>query len=182
MYTLQLDQNKNFECKLKVRGASLNKSFVNLVIENGGFDIRLRGDIDKDGNVKIPIVRLKNIIEENSTGKMFLEVVAEDTYFVPYKVDYSTEISKKIEVESVESDSSSGKRIMVEVVEEPKKRNIHSNNILKEIASKNYSFYKPEHKTKIVSIIREYIDKNKINESLFVPIVKDIYSSLMDEK
>jgi len=34
MYTIQLDTVKNFECTLKIQGASLAKSKVNLVIES----------------------------------------------------------------------------------------------------------------------------------------------------
>jgi len=45
MYTIQLDTVKNFECTLKIQGASLTKSKVNLVIESNDMDIRCRGTI-----------------------------------------------------------------------------------------------------------------------------------------
>ena len=39
MYTIQLDQAKNFECSLKIQGASLKKSKINMIIEGDDFDI-----------------------------------------------------------------------------------------------------------------------------------------------
>ncbi len=96
MYTITLDTAKNFECTLKIQGASLNKSKVNLVIESNDMDIRCRGTITEKGKVSIPVKKLKGILEENSKGKMYLEVIAEDSYFTPYKTDYITELSKKV--------------------------------------------------------------------------------------
>ena len=45
MYTIQLDQTKNFECNLKIQGASLKKSKINMIIEGDDFDIKLKGTI-----------------------------------------------------------------------------------------------------------------------------------------
>ena len=95
MYTIQLDQTKNFECNLKIQGASLKKSKINMIIEGDDFDIKLKGTIDSTGQVTIPVKKLKGILDENVKGNMFLEVIADDTYFTPYKTEYLTEISRK---------------------------------------------------------------------------------------
>jgi hypothetical protein len=72
MYTIQLDQAKNFECSLKIQGASLKKSKINMIIEGDAFDIKLKGTIDSDGQVTIPVKKLKGILDENVKGNMFL--------------------------------------------------------------------------------------------------------------
>ena len=105
MYTIQLDQAKNFECSLKIQGASLKKSKINMIIESDDFDIKLKGTIDNDGQVTIPVKKLKGILDENVKGNMFLEVIAEDTYFTPYQTEYVTEVSRKVEVISINGKS-----------------------------------------------------------------------------
>ena len=45
MYTIQLDQTKNFECNLKIQGASLKKSKINMIIEGDDFDIKLENSM-----------------------------------------------------------------------------------------------------------------------------------------
>lgn len=66
MYTIQLDQAKNFECSLKIQGASLKKSKINMIIESDDFDIKLKGSIDSSGQVTIPVKKLKGILDENN--------------------------------------------------------------------------------------------------------------------
>ena len=51
MYNLELDQDKYFECFLKVQGTSLKKSKINLVIEANDLDIKFRGSINESGKV-----------------------------------------------------------------------------------------------------------------------------------
>ena len=89
MYNLELDQDKNFECFLKVQGTSLKKSKVNLVIESDNLDIKFRGSINESGKVTIPIKKLSNVLNENVSGNLYIEVIAEDTYFVPFNPDLS---------------------------------------------------------------------------------------------
>lgn len=97
MYKVYLDKNKNFECDIKIDGAELKNSKIFLVLESEDFQIRFKGDIGYEGKVNIPIPKLKSVLKENSSGKMFLEVVADDTYFIPYTTDYSTENQLKVE-------------------------------------------------------------------------------------
>jgi hypothetical protein len=98
MYTLQLDKSNIFECNLKIQGADIKNSKINLVLESDNYSLKLKGSIGEYGKVSIPLPKLKNILQENVKGKMFLEVVADDTYFVPYESDYITEVSMKVEV------------------------------------------------------------------------------------
>ena len=98
MYKLFLDKNKIFECNVNIEGASLEQSEVRLMIESEDFTLTFKGDIKSNGSVKIPISKLKGILKENYTGKISLEVIAEETVFKPWESQYQTDISKKVEV------------------------------------------------------------------------------------
>lgn len=98
MYKIFLDKNKNFECNVKIEGASLDQSEARLFLESENFSLSFKGKINPDGTVKIPINKLKGILKENYKGKISLEVIAEDTVFKPWESDYQTDISKKVQV------------------------------------------------------------------------------------
>ena len=57
------------------------------------------GTIDKDGNCKVPIRKLNGLLKEDDSGTMKLEVIAEDTYFLPWESDFEVDTAKKIKVE-----------------------------------------------------------------------------------
>ena len=99
MYKIFLDKNKTFECNVKIEGAALDQSEARLLLEGEGFVLLFKGSIGSDGTVKIPIGRLKGIVKENHTGKISLEVIAEDTVFKPWESDYQADVSKKVEVD-----------------------------------------------------------------------------------
>jgi hypothetical protein len=103
MYKIFLDKNKIFECIVKIEGAALDKSEARLFIESDNFTLTFKGEIKSDGLVEIPINKLKGILKENYTGKIYLEVVAEDTVFKPWESEYKTDVSKKVEVKLTES-------------------------------------------------------------------------------
>ena len=104
MYKIFLDQNKFFQCNVAIEGASLNESEARLYLEAENFTLTFKGDINSDGTVKIPIAKLKGILTENYTGKIYLEVIAEDTVFKPWQSEFTTDISKKVKVD-VQNDS-----------------------------------------------------------------------------
>ena len=98
MYKLFLDKNKVFECNVKIEGAALDQSEARLLLETENFTLSFKGKIRSDGSVKIPINKLKGVLKENCTGKISLEVIAEDTVFKPWESEYQTDVSKKVEV------------------------------------------------------------------------------------
>ena len=99
MYKLYTDKIENFEANIKLQGASLNKSKARLVVEAEGFDLMFNGSISKSGKVKVPVKRLRGLLDENTKGTIKLEVIAEDTYFVPWQSKFEVKASKKITVE-----------------------------------------------------------------------------------
>ncbi len=97
-YKLYTDKNENFECEVSVKNASLKDSIARLVVEsNTGTSLIFTGKIEKNKCV-IPIRRLSGILDENSSGKMHLEVILEDTYFKPWQSEFVVEkyISVKV--------------------------------------------------------------------------------------
>ena len=196
MYTIQLDQTKNFECSLKIQGASLKKSKINMIIEGDDFDIKLKGAIDSSGKVTIPIKKLKGILDENIKGNMFLEVIAEDTYFTPYKTEYLTEVSRKVEVISVngKSKESLTESESVNITDSKPKVTIsdiknddallikeHVNRINKNITRSNLNIFKKEDKTKVIKTIQNYLTENKVENSLYDKIMTELYTLLSDD-
>jgi hypothetical protein len=99
MYTLFTDKTEVFECDLQLEGASLEKSFARLLIESPDLNLIFNGEISSSGKCKIPVKKLKGLLDENVKGKMKLEVVAEDTYFTPWEDDFTIDTSKKLTVE-----------------------------------------------------------------------------------
>ena len=99
MYKLFTDKTELFECSISLQGASLKKSKARLVVETPEYSLLFDGSISKGGKCEIPIKKLKGLIDENTTGNIRLEVIAEDTFFTPWESDFEVETSKKVTVE-----------------------------------------------------------------------------------
>ena len=99
MYKLFTDKSELFECDIKLEGASLSKSSARLVVETKDYSLLFNGDINSSGKCEIPIRKLKGLIDENTTGNIRLEVIAEDTFFTPWESDFEVDASKKVTVE-----------------------------------------------------------------------------------
>jgi hypothetical protein len=99
MYKLFTDKSELFECTIALEGASLKKSTARLVVETAEYSLLFKGKIDSNGNCKIPIRKLKGLIDENTEGSIRLEVIAEDTFFTPWENNFQVDASKKVTVE-----------------------------------------------------------------------------------
>ena len=99
MYKLFTDKSELFECDIKLQGASLKKSKARLVVETSDYSLMFNGSISTSGKCEIPIRKLKGLIDEDTTGNIRLEVIAEDTFFTPWETDFEVETSKKVTVE-----------------------------------------------------------------------------------
>ena len=157
MYNLELDQDKNFECFLKVQGTSLKKSKVNLVIESDNLDIKFRGSINESGKVTIPIKKLSNVLNENTSGNLYIEVIAEDTYFVPFKSEYTTSFAKKVTLsESVIVDSKPSVEVLT-----PKQ---HAVKFVKHMIENKINIFKNSDREKSFELFAEYVVDNNIQD------------------
>lgn len=193
MYTIQLDSSKIFECTLKLKGVNIKNTKVNLVIESNEFDIKCRGQIQEDGKVSIPIRKLKGIINENTQGKFYLEVIADDTYFIPFNSEYVTELSKQINIaESIvfrNSDSpvqlieNSIQGLSTPTIKKQdnvsQKTTTHAKKIIKELAKNKINIFKKEDKTKCINYIQQYIEKNNISQNQYDTLLKEIISFII---
>ena len=99
MYKLFTDKSELFECDIKLEGASLSKSSARLVVETSDYSLLFNGTISKGGKCEIPIRKLNGLIDEDTTGNIRLEVIAEDTFFTPWESDFEVDASKKVTVE-----------------------------------------------------------------------------------
>jgi hypothetical protein len=99
MYKLYTDKPETFECDIKIEGASLTKSKARLVVETKDYSLMFNGRIDDNGKCKVPIKKLRGLIDESIKGNIRLEVIAEDTYFTPWESDFEVQASKSVTVE-----------------------------------------------------------------------------------
>ena len=102
-YKLYTDRNENFECEVSVKNASLKGSMARLIVESfDGPNLVFYGKLDGD-KCMVPIKRLKGLLDENTRGNMYLEVIVEDTYFAPWKSDFVVEEHTSVKVKVNES-------------------------------------------------------------------------------
>ncbi len=98
-YKLYTDKQETFECDLYLEGASLKDSSARILVETKDLTLLFPGTIDKKGNCKVPIKKLKGLLGEDTTGNIKLEVIAEDTLIQPWQSEFVVETSKKVTVE-----------------------------------------------------------------------------------
>ena len=185
MYKLYTDKQEIFECDIQIEGASLSNSNARLVIETEDLALLFKGSIDSKGKCKIPVKRLKGLLNENVKGTIKLEVIAEDTYFTPWESDFEVDASKKVQVEVKSQNKEVIKETKMSVEVKNVKEEItvkeknHVLNILKllikeDINLKNVNF----RKNKLNHIVATYLDKHPINESQKDQIVNGVISGL----
>lgn len=113
MYKLLKDKNNEFQCEIRLEGASINNAKARLFLEADGAEYSFTGEID--GNkCTIPMGKLKKFANLLESGKIRLEVLADDTLFVPYESDYVLEAEKSVTVE-VKQQAEAPKKPMMEV-------------------------------------------------------------------
>jgi hypothetical protein len=97
-YKLYRDRDETFECKVNVEGAALINSAARLILESDLWNLVFNGKIYKDGRCIIPL-RKMTILPEGTIGKARLEIIIDDTIFVPWEDAFMVEGLKKVSVE-----------------------------------------------------------------------------------
>ena len=166
MYKLFTDKSELFECSISLQGASLKKSKARLVVETSDYSLLFNGTISKSGKCEIPIRKLKGLIDEDTSGNIRLEVIAEDTFFTPWESDFEVETSKKV---TVEVKSQTTKKPIVEAKVKVKENNIstsekeHVINLLKLLIKENINIKNISFKrNKLNNIVATYLKENTI--------------------
>ena len=112
-YKLYIDKKENFECQLKLEGASLKDAKSRMIVESNNFNLMFDGTIDNSGKCVVPISRLKGLLREGTKGTMKLEVIAEDTYFQPWESKFTVDTKQKLTIEVKEQASNKKPRMIV---------------------------------------------------------------------
>ena len=164
MYKLFTDKSELFECDIKLEGASLKKSKARLVVETQDYSLMFKGSISKGGKCEIPIRKLKGLIDEDTTGNIRLEVIAEDTFFTPWESDFEVETSKKVTVE-VKSQTLI-KPIVEAKVKITDAEQQHVINLLKLLVKENINIKNISYKrNKLNNIVATYLKENTIKDA-----------------
>ena len=185
MYKLFTDKPEVFECNIKLEGASLKNSQARLIIETEDVNLLFNGTITSDGKCTIPIKKLRGLLESNTEGQIKLEVIAEDTYFTPWKSSFQVEASRKLTVEVKSQDAElimeNAPKIQVSGIKEENIDPITEHVIklvrmlLKEdINVKNLTIKKD----KVNNIVATYLQENKIEQNQVQEIIDGIISKL----
>ena len=191
MYKLYTDKIEIFECDIKLSGASLDKSRVRLVVESADVNLLFKGKIDSTGKCTVPVKRLSGLLGETTRGTLRLEVIADDTYFTPWKSDFVVETSKKVRVEVksqnkkriVESKPPTIKVMNIKNTPKQISESRHVLNILKMLVKENITLKNlPKKKNTVNKIITGYVDKHPITESKQKRIINGIVKVLSKRK
>ena len=185
MYKLFTDKPEVFECNIKLEGASLKNSQARLIIETEDVNLLFNGTITSDGKCTIPIKKLRGLLESNTEGQIKLEVIAEDTYFTPWKSNFQVEASRKLTVEVKSQDAElimeNAPKIQVSGIKEENIDPI-TEHIIKlvrmlikeDINVKNLTIKKD----KVNNIVATYLQENKIEQNQVQEIIDGIISKL----
>jgi hypothetical protein len=193
MYKLFTDKAEIFECDILLSGASLDKSNVRLVVESTDLNLLFKGKIDSTGKCRVPVKRLSGLLGETTRGTLRLEVIADDTYFTPWKSDFVVETSKKVTVEVKSQtknrivESSRPEVKVMNIKHTPKYKQIsetrHIINIMKALVKENVTLKNLPKKTNVVNeVIGKYISKYPIQESKQKRIINGIVKVLSKQK
>jgi hypothetical protein len=98
------DKTENFSCDVLVEGAKISETQARLILETDEWTLLFEGDIDRYGKCNIPIKKL-NLFDEGVTGRIRLEVIAENTVFTPWEDDFKVKMSKKVSIQLNESNN-----------------------------------------------------------------------------
>ena len=191
MYTLFTDKTELFECNIKLEGASLKNSQARLIIESEDVNLLFKGQITSDGKCIIPIKKLKGLLEGNTRGEIKLEIIAEDTYFTPWKSEFVVEASKKLTVEVKSQDAAiiaeSTPKIQVSGIKE-KESNIdpiteHIVKLVKLLIKEDINLNNLSiKKDKVNNIIATYTKENPIQETQLPKVINGILDKLPKTK
>jgi hypothetical protein len=97
-YEVFKDKSENFSCDVMVEGAKISETQARLILESADWTLMFEGQIDRNGKCNIPIKKL-NIFEEGTVGKIRLEVIAENSIFIPWEDDFRVKVSKKVTIQ-----------------------------------------------------------------------------------
>jgi hypothetical protein len=97
-YKIYRDKEETFECNISVQGAKLSTSQVRLIFDHEICNVVFYGKVYKDGKCAVPLKKM-SFYPEGSIGRVRLEVIVDDTIFVPWEETFVVEGAKKVTVQ-----------------------------------------------------------------------------------
>lgn len=181
MYTFYTDKQEVFECKLDLEGAKLTDSRARLVLESSNYNLLFYGKIDENGKCRIPVKKLKSLLAETDSGKVKLEVIAEDTYFEPWSDTYNVKTNKKVTVEVVSNQSTktlTEKKVTV-VMAQQHQLDERATQFLKALEKKNITLANIKEHTKTLQLLGNiFTKKYGLSETAKRAIVEGVIKKL----
>lgn len=98
LYKLYRDREESFECNISVEGASLASAQVRLIIDTNLLNLVFYGKLYKDGRCLVPLKKMA-MLPEGTRGQIRLEVIVDDTMFMPWESACIVEGAKKVSVD-----------------------------------------------------------------------------------
>lgn len=189
MYKLYTDKQEIFECDIQLEGASVNQSQARLVIETEDLALLFKGTINSQGKCRIPVKKLKGLLNEDTKGNIKLEVIAEDTYFTPWESTFSVDASKKVtvEVKSQQEDvivEETKPTVVVENVKEEKEITLteqdHIVNLMKLFVENNINLDNIAIKrNKLNNIVATYTEENPLDDTTRSSVMEGLLNELV---
>ena len=184
MYKLFTDKTELFECNISLQGASLKKSKARLVVETQDYSLLFNGTIDSNGKCEVPIKKLKGLIDEDTSGNIRLEVIAEDTFFTPWESNFEVETSKKVTVE-VKSQTLSKPILEAKATVKPQQITIsekdHVVNLFKLLIKEDINIDNISYKrNKLNNIVATYLNEHTIDNT--EKIINGVLKVLQNKK
>lgn len=174
MFKLYTDKNNTFKCKIVVEGANESTSIARLVIEGESHNLMFDGKL-RDGVCEVNIGKFKNFDNFKAKGQVRLEVIADDTYFIPWKSEYILEQSRVVTVEVLQEKENAKPLVEVKEIsyinETPKAlSDKHGENIYKMLVKENVDFGNYTSFNSMLNVnktvktaVKNYIKENKIS-------------------
>jgi len=108
-YKIYRDKPETFIADMEITGANPANSKARIILETKNLTYMFEGSINDKGQCKIPLKKM-NFLDENETGTIKLEIIAEDMVFNPWVEDFVAISSKKVSIKSItESDNTAQK-------------------------------------------------------------------------
>ena len=97
-YKIYRDREETFECNISVQGAKLSTSQARLIFDHEICNVVFYGKVYKDGKCTVPLKKM-SFYPEGSIGRVRLEVIVDDTIFIPWEETFVVEGAKKVTVQ-----------------------------------------------------------------------------------
>lgn len=175
MYKLFTDKADTFECDVQVEGTSLKKCKARLIVETPEYSLMFKGDVDSNGKCKVPIKKLRGLINEDSKGQVRLEVIADKTFFSPWESKFEIVATRQVTVEVKSQQLGTSQQILEE--EKSHVTNLLKLLILEDINIDNLKFKR----NKLNKLIATYTKHKPLLPESKDRVIKGVINGLITE-